>query len=650
MGSLIDIGINSLMANQFALTIASQNIANANLPSYTRRVVDFKENPFNQGVSVSDVRRIVDNTALENLQNANTNFAQASQYLSQLQHLGTLFDDNTSGIGKYITDSISTLEKLNGNAASPQNRGFYLSSLAALANRFQNIDGQLSQQIQETNRSLQINVDHVNNLLNSIATVNNELSNPATGNVPALQDQRNGLVQELSQYLNFTTQTNSSGLMSINLSNGFSLVTGGNVIPLTTIPDPNNSTNSLVAIKPPVGNPSPIMDLLQGGQLAGLIKYQQQALVPTQQGLGRLALAFADEFNKQNKLGIDLNGNLGGNIFNDINSVVVATNRIIANTNNTGTGNFTVDITDTSKLQVSDYKLTLGAANSYVLTRLSDNKEVGSGTIGSPLPQTISVDGFRLNLNTGSTLNAGDQYLISPTRGAANNFGLANMDPSKLALAWPVMASVGSQPPGSLGEIKVTDVTDTTTSAFSVPKQLTPPLQIRFLTSTTYEIVNMDTSTVMQTNIPYVSGGKVFPTPAPTSYDPGYQITISNNVLAGATFNIGYNTNQGANDNGLAMAKLYDKKVVNDSTLTFGQAYGNTASRLAILTNQTKAGYDAMRVVYDQARETNDRISGVSLQEETMDIARYQQAYQASAQILETAKAVLQAVLSIARG
>ncbi len=645
MSDLTNIGIQSLLANQYALSITSQNIANANTPYYSRRMLDFTENSFNHGVSVSDVRRITDEAANKNAQMANTNFSEMDSYLQQLNNLEPMFDDQQTGVSRYITDSIAALEKLNANAAATQDRGLYLSSLAAMSNRIQNMNGELNRQLQEVNQSTQTAMGQVNNLLSSIASINDQLTGPVNENTPALLDKRDGLIHDLSKYFNFTTMVDSNGIMSVNLSNGLSLVSGSHAQTLTTITDPTNSNNVLIAVKDNSSN-TPISNFIQSGQLAALAKFRQNALLPSQQGLARLSMAMAQSFNAQNHLGIDLNGNLGGDIFNDINSANAINSRVISNLNNSGSGSFTVNINNVSQLQISDYKLSIGASNAYVLTRISDNSVVSSGTISGTFPQTVSADGFTINVN-GGTFSAGDQYTISPTNGGANNFVLATNDPSKLALGWPVAASVGTQAQGSTGSIHVTDVTDTTNSAFSVAKQLNPPITIRFLTATTYELVNATTSAVIETGIPYTADKNIFPTPG--AYNPGYQVTLSGTVQAGDTFNIKYNTNQGSNENGLKMATLYQKQILQNSSLTFSQGYGSVSSNVSILTNQARSGYEATQALNSQAESRRDAISGVSLEEETMNLARFQQAYQASAQILETAKSVLQSVIEIAR-
>jgi flagellar hook-associated protein FlgK len=85
------------------------------------------------------------------------------------------------------------------------------------------------------------------------------------------------------------------------------------------------------------------------------------------------------------------------------------------------------------------------------------------------------------------------------------------------------------------------------------------------------------------------------------------------------------------------IAKLqYDRSLL-PSNQTVQQEYENLVNRIGVQVVQAEIGRDAQKVVFDQARESRDRVSGVNLDEELSDLLRYQQAYQANAQVIQTA-------------
>jgi len=150
MSNIIYTGISALMAYQAALNVASQNIANANTPYFSRREIIFSELPFSGGVGISDVRRIVDDTVNRYAQASNSDYSQWSVYLQQLTNFEPLFDDKSTNVGKFITDSLAALQQLQTNL-NPNNRGLFMGKLEALAQQFKHVNGEINRQLQNVN-------------------------------------------------------------------------------------------------------------------------------------------------------------------------------------------------------------------------------------------------------------------------------------------------------------------------------------------------------------------------------------------------------------------------------------------------------------------------------------------------------------------
>ena len=80
----------------------------------------------------------------------------------------------------------------------------------------------------------------------------------------------------------------------------------------------------------------------------------------------------------------------------------------------------------------------------------------------------------------------------------------------------------------------------------------------------------------------------------------------------------------------------YDRSLL-PSNQTVQQEYEDLVNKIGVQAVQAEIGRDAQQVVFDQAQENRDRVSGVNLDEELSDLLRYQQAYQANAQVIQTA-------------
>ena len=101
----------------------------------------------------------------------------------------------------------------------------------------------------------------------------------------------------------------------------------------------------------------------------------------------------------------------------------------------------------------------------------------------------------------------------------------------------------------------------------------------------------------------------------------------------------------GNNDNMLALAGLETKAVVGNKTLT--NSYIDQVNEMGNIARQATISQTALTVVHDQAVKSRDEISGVSLDKEAADLIRYQQAYQASAKVLQVAGQLFDAVLRV---
>ena len=65
------------------------------------------------------------------------------------------------------------------------------------------------------------------------------------------------------------------------------------------------------------------------------------------------------------------------------------------------------------------------------------------------------------------------------------------------------------------------------------------------------------------------------------------------------------------------------------------------------LATQSLIARDALEIVQSQAVEARDRVSGVNLDKEAADLIRFQQAYQASAQVMQVATKLFDTMLQI---
>ena len=230
----------------------------------------------------------------------------------------------------------------------------------------------------------------------------------------------------------------------------------------------------------------------------------------------------------------------------------------------------------------------------------------------------IQTTGVDLNGERGTAL-----FEIDPNTGGAAGFNIILTDPSKVAAAGLLRMTNGDANTGSAS-----------LDYLAIPTGAATPA----VTLTYDDVAGTFTDSSGGVYTPDVKG--LFSVGAITFELRGVPAT-------GDTFEIGLNTNAaGDNRNMALMVQLQNKSVMpNGNSISAGYAEivngaGNRVS-LAVISQ------DAMQAIYDQAIQAKGMVSGVNLDQEASDLIRFQQAYQASAQIIKTASELFDAILAV---
>jgi len=307
----------SLLAEQGALNVTSNNISNVNTPGYSREVPVFSEQTpvhegnllFGQGVALQSIDSIRDRLLelrILDEQQQNSNAQTQLGYLNQVQ---ALFSNTSQGIGSDITAFFNSLNQLSTNPTSVPLRQAVLTAANNLANDFHNTVDQLSSIQSNLNQSVVESVNGINGLTAQIAQLNTQVGQMKSlgKDAGALEDQRNQLINQLSQLTDVHVINTEQGV-TLTTGNGTALVVGGQAFALQTTP--NSSGNQEV-----IAQGKDITSTLTGGHLGGAILVRDQTIPDVMSQLDNLAGGLASNFNAAHHQGFDLNGNTGGDFF-----------------------------------------------------------------------------------------------------------------------------------------------------------------------------------------------------------------------------------------------------------------------------------------------------------------------------------------------
>jgi len=626
MADLLSTGVSGLLAFQRALDTTSHNISNVSTDGYSRQRVEIGTRPaqaygngwVGQGASVNTTTRIYDQFVAAQTRASSSNLEHLDIYASNAETLNNMFGDSANGLSPTLQKFVNAFQSVANSPASVPARQVLLSEANTLQQRLQFFDSRLDQMGNEINSRIKGEVAEVNTLAQGIARLNNEITAgiARTGGQPPndLLDQRDQLLDQLAQKISVNVVPQDGGAVNVFVGSGQPLVLGANTNQLTTIQDPYDSTQLTVALQTP-GSSVDISRNVTGGSLGGLLAFRSEQLDPARNALGRIAVALSDVVNEQHHEGMDLSGALGGDFF------AVGDAEVLDNSLNTGTGTVAATRADVGALTGRDYVLEMTGSGWQLRDSINGTAVpmTGTGTAADP----FVADG--LEIEVGGAADVGDRFLIRPTRGAITDMSVLITDPSKVAAAAPIRAAAVSGNSGS-GTISAGEVLDSTNA------QLRSPVTIQFLTATTYSINGAG-------SFAYTGGGNIDVN--------GWRVQISGAPAAGDSFTVRDNTSgTGDNRNALLLSDALKSNVLNGGTTSLGSAVGEFVGGIGVATRQAQVNRDAQNVVYEESLATKESVSGVNLDEEAANLLKYQQAYQAAAQLIRVADTMFQTLLA----
>ena len=618
----MQIGYSALNVARQSLNTTSHNIANANTEGYSRQRVDQATNQptnegglyFGNGVRVTDVQQLRDHFVEGQVRNLSSEQQRLDTFHNLASRIDSLLAEDNASLTGPMQSFFDSIDQLNNDPDSSSNRQAVLSEAQGLVDRFNMLDNQLSSLYSDSSKQIESEVNEINSLAKNVADLNNQInSTPGKSPPNDLLDERNRLIEKLSGHISVNVVEQDNHMINVYAGNGLSLVNNAQSQALGVTPNamqPDRLEVSLRGVE--------ISSKIQGGKLGGIMDFRREMLDGTTNNLGRLATTLASTVNEQHQLGMDKTGAPGGAFFNQAQS------RVFGDASNKGDAQLQTTITDGKALTGSDYSLSFDGTD-YTLTRLADNQSQTS-----PLP--LAMDGIEIKIPQG-TPQAGDSFLIRPTVEGAKNISLALANTNQIAAASPLrsLSTVGNAGDAAISTPEILNKDD---------PDFPTPVDIKFTSDTTFDLVDAG-GTVLSAGQTYTAGENIDLQ--------GWRVKIEGTPKQGDTFSIQPNTNgSGDNSNGLLLNRLQFGENIEGQT-SFQDAYGAMINNVGSTTRRIEVNRDSQNTLLDQAKANRDSVSGVNLDEEAVNMTKYQQAYQASAQIISTSKSMFDTILSVIR-
>ncbi|QIB51627.1 flagellar hook-associated protein FlgK [Pseudomonas sp. OIL-1] len=662
MADLFNIGLSGLKSSQTNLSITGQNISNINTPGYTRQTaLQAARDPsftgagyIGNGTNIVDVQRIHNQFLTNQVRTSTSMNAEITAFQTQIEELNGLLAGSATGINPAMQSYFGALQTAIEDPSSLPARQLFLAEAEGLAGKFNNVGQRLTAQNEFIGQQMGTVTDQVSRLASNIASYNNSIAKAsAQGAQPNdLLDARDEAIRQLSEYVGVTVVPQDDNTVNLFVGTGQPLVVGNDASSLTI--EPGRTDPNRVEIHLKSGNTSQdITGLISGGELGGILRYRGE-LDNALNSVGRLALSMASEFNQQLAQGLDLNGEVGAGLFADINAPSLQSSRSNALEGNKSDSVLNVSITDTQKLTLSDYEVTftappvegipatppipptatIRAVPGGQLTELKFEPDGTSFTAVHP-------NGFKITAP--ASIDANDRFLVMPTRSGAAAMDVQIKNPQDLAFAAPVSVKKELNNRGTASaELLLT--TAQTLNADALKGTL--PLKLE-RTETGYSLTGAsdDFAYTVSKDLKEVSV-------TVAGYD--FKLKLSDQPAAGDKFEISFNTGTSDNRNALQLSNLQTvavmgKSEANTKGFSFADGYGTLIQHVGTQTAQARSESEASGAVLKQATNNRDSVSAVNLDEEAANLMKFEQYYNASAQVIQIARSIFDTLISSIR-
>jgi flagellar hook-associated protein 1 FlgK len=708
--AIFGISVSGLTAAQSALETISNNISNVNTAGYHRQTVSQTERlPFfagtsfiGRGVDTADVSRVYDNyldTQLSNAVSGNSYYQTQGNLVNELDNL---MGNVASGLSPSLQTFFSSMQTLSSTPTSIPARQTVINDAQALTGQVQAISGQLNEIRSGINGQIQNTVASINDYAQQIATLNVQIVALHTGTSASpndVLDQRDQVIQKLSQLVNVKVVQQADGSYGVFAGNGQALVLGGTVSPWQVVPDQSDPQRLTVAYA--VGGTATQIpeSLISGGQLGGLLTFRSSVLDRADSDLGRLAISISDSVNRQARLGRDLNNNPVTTDITDPNQGAIFTNFGAPGTaTSPGSGllaqlypappaaapsaeqqvallrqasaQFSLVINDPaeypaasslkSNVALGMTASTQNTGNFGIDPSASPPTQMVAGVLSGPVTltydsntntftasngYTATLNGSTLTLSNASGIQAVLQTTGTPNGGDAFTVGSANTGQAYMSSVWQVaglspttMAPLASSPPLVVTYHAATANFTATGPSASYTITPSPSVAGSFILSDGQGF----TAQFQMSGTPADNDSFVIATKqtGPASADNSQ--TDNSNLRAIdllQTQNTVVNTPSGGNN--------YLPTLGAAPNATFQSFFAQSVSYIGTVASVVQSSSDTMTSSLNQIQKAQQSFSGVNLDEEAASLIKFQQAYQASSKVIQIADQIFQSVLQI---
>jgi flagellar hook-associated protein 1 FlgK len=376
----MSVALQSLMAQQSAMEVVANNVANVNTPGYSREVAVMEETPpllsgntlVGTGVTMASVQSVRDNILNLRIDQETSQQSSLSSYVDSMNQVQALFNETQgTGLQTDLSNFFNSFQSLATDPTSSSLRQATITAGQDLAGAFNQTSQNMSTIQQGLDQSVVQTVSQVNQLTAQVANLNQQIQSVSiSGDNPgSLEDQRDEDLTNLSNLIDTAVIYSNNGSVSVTTTHGTALVAGNQSDALST------QVNSSTGMNDVFSQGTDITSNIAGGQLQGLISARDSSIPAAQSSLDNLAAGLITAVNTQQTAGYDLSGGRGEDFFTPFTPSTAGSNAGAAAT-------MTVSLTDPSQIAASLDGVSGDNSNATALANIQNEPIVAGQTAG----------------------------------------------------------------------------------------------------------------------------------------------------------------------------------------------------------------------------------------------------------------------------
>lgn len=441
MSDLLSIGSTSVRAYQTALNVVGENIANASTKGYVRRDAQLTEISggagryvllnsltVGHGVAANSVGRAWDSFRAADLRNATAESGRTGSTIVWLERIERSLD--TAGISAAMTKFFNAGKAIAADPTGSAPRAGFLDAAYGVSAAFTTTADGLAAIDSDLRASATLAVDRLNGLAAGLVEANAGLIKARAGSneQAQLMDQRDRLLDEMSQLASINVATDERGVATVKLNdaNGPSLVAGLVARPLQV---DFNASGTMALTLDPVNAPEAVA--LKGGTIAGFAEAATRVADMRAQ-VTSLATSLATSVNQFQAAGVDLDGQPGAALFdasagtgtlavNPLSGRQVAAARPWTVTGNAGNGGAATLVAQTNGTPLASTRFSISGGVLSAIDPVT-NSVIGTASYTPGTP--VSLAG--LNITVSGAAADGDSFTVGATKPGSRDNG--NLD------------------------------------------------------------------------------------------------------------------------------------------------------------------------------------------------------------------------------